>query len=75
MALAEFANSVDEAVAAIRAVVAEAPEGKEWTLRELREAAGEGRRSSAMTSALFKLEELGELSVNYLTSTVSRSQQ
>jgi hypothetical protein len=75
MALAEFADAVDDAIAAIRKVVADAPADKEWTLRELREAAGEGRRSSAMTSALFKLEELGELTVNYLTSTVSSSQQ
>jgi hypothetical protein len=73
IALAEFADAVDDAISAIRKVVGEAPEGAVWTLRELREAAGEGRRSSAMTSALFKLEESGELKVDYLTSTVTRS--
>jgi hypothetical protein len=52
-------------------VVEQAPSNKVWTLRELREAAGEGRRSSAMTSALFKLEASGELRVDYLTSTVA----
>jgi len=74
LALAEFAEAVDDAIAAIREVVAKDPD-RVWTLRELRDAAGEGRRSSAMTSALFKLEELGELTVNYLTSTVVKSQQ
>jgi hypothetical protein len=71
VALAEFAAAVDDAMAAIREVVEQAPSNKVWTLRELREAAGEGRRSSAMTSALFKLEASGELRVDYLTSTVA----
>jgi hypothetical protein len=75
LALAEFADAVDDAIEAIRQVVAEAPPDRSWTLRELRDAAGAGRRSSAMTSALFKLEERGELTVNYLTSTVSKKQQ
>lgn len=70
MALAEFADAVDDAVAAIRQVVEQAPSGSVWTMRELREAAGEGRRSSAMTSAFFKLEGSGELEIDYLTSTV-----
>jgi hypothetical protein len=73
IALAEFADAVDDAIGAIRKVVEEAAAGTVWTLRGLREAAGEGRRSSAMTSALFKLEESGELKVDYLTATVTRN--
>ncbi|MBS1676724.1 MAG: hypothetical protein JST08_04980 [Actinobacteria bacterium] len=69
-ASADFAEKVREAEAAIRAYVGERP-GRQWTLRELREATTEGRSSSVMTTALFNMDDRGELVVDYVASTVT----
>jgi hypothetical protein len=69
-ASAEFARKVHEAEAAIRDYVRTRP-GATWTLRELRDATTEDRSSSVMTTALFNLDDKGELQVDYVASTVT----
>jgi hypothetical protein len=69
-ASADFAEKVREAEAVIRDYVGARP-GAIWTLRELREATTEDRSSSVMTTALFNLDDRGELQVDYVASTVT----
>lgn len=73
-ALAEFAEKVRGAEELIRQVLADAQPGTQWSLRELRDLArAAGWSSSVVTTALFNLDESGELVVDYVTSTVTAS--
>src|SRR5215469_2975641 len=69
-ASAEFNEEVREAEVAIRGYVHAHP-GDVWTLREFREATTEDRTDSVMTTALFNLEDSGELLMDYIASTVT----
>lgn len=73
VALVEFADEVRAGEDAIRRVVAAAPAETVWTIRELRDAAAEGRRSSVMSVALMGLDKAGEVQVDYASSTVAAS--
>lgn len=68
-ASADFAEEVRKAETAIREYVQAHP-GTVWTLRELRESTTGDRTSSVMTTAFFKLEDSGELEVDYVASTI-----
>ena len=68
-ALAEFASDVRAGEAAIRRFV-EADPQRVWVFSELRDAAAEGRRKTAMGAALRSLDLQGFLRIDYARYTV-----
>lgn len=67
--LAEFGKQVRAAEAAIRKLVEAEPQ-RTWGFSELREAAREGRRKTAVGAALRSLAGQGVLAVDYADYTV-----
>lgn len=71
VALAELGDEVRAGEDSIRAVIAAAEPGTAWTIRELRDLAAEGRRSTVMSVALMGLDKSGEVQIDYASSTVT----
>jgi hypothetical protein len=70
--LAEYGKQVRAGETAIRKLV-EAEPGRVWGFSELREAAREGRRKTAMGAALRSLAAQGILAIDYTDYTVKAS--
>lgn len=68
-ALAQFASQVREGEAAVRRLLKKNPD-RVWRFSELRDAAAEGRRKTAMGAALRSLALQDVLSIDYVHYTV-----
>jgi len=71
-ALAEFGSEVRAGEAAIRQRLDAEPE-RQWRFSELRDAAAEGRRRTAMGAALRSLATQGVLEIDYATYAVKKA--